>query len=62
MISAEKEQGLAQMSSERLLGLYYLCAQDIGKRIGSVSDVDRQESARYGQEILRRMKAGNNGK
>lgn len=62
--NGKDKEHLKTINSDRLLGLYHLCTQDIapGK---SLEDSNLQETLKelndYRQEILRRMKAGNNG-
>jgi hypothetical protein len=46
------------LASERVLSLYYLCAQNMGKnKRPSQDDIGEMEELRA--EILKRMKAGN---
>lgn len=63
MADAEKDkEHLKAISSDRLLGLYHLCAQDVapGKESPSLQGT-LKELNDYREEILRRMKAGNDG-
>lgn len=56
----ELKQKFEDTTSERLLAIYSRLFKDISSN-GVVLPKDISESDEYRQEILRRMKAGNNG-
>lgn len=60
--TGKDKEHLKTINSDRLLGLYHLCAEDVapGKESPSLQDA-LKELNDYREEILRRMKAGNDG-
>lgn len=57
-----EKKSLQKMTSEELLGLYNFCARNTAETPEQVFEIANEAAMFYKQEILRRMKAGNNGK